>query len=189
MGEGNRIEDFEASMQRVLDAQSDKGLRDWFAGHILQGIVANTKQEDLDWEIISRYCFAGADVMLKKTTMKAEYVGKVKPTEKDGLIYSPPTWRVCSCDNGRYIKKVKSGTGSALDGAEYDLTIPCRIPIYYTPKQWQEAGGVLRRDTPCWIKANDGDDYWDLMEYASVLKNDIVIIATETGRPPEDWNG
>jgi hypothetical protein len=116
----------------------------------------------------------------------------------DSYIYSPPAWRVCGCENGKYTKRIKSGAGSALDGAEYDLTIPCRecadspikgrIPIYYTPEQWEEAGGVLSDDTPVWVRYNDEEHYcWDLIEYSSALITDTVVIATEAGRPPKGY--
>jgi hypothetical protein len=136
--------------------------------------------------------------------MKYKDKGRLQPPTAQGgeYIYSPPAWRVCNCDNGRYVQKIKSGAGSALDGAEYYLTIPCRecadspipgrIPLFYTPEQWQEAGGVLTDDTPVWIYEVNKYRWtpWVLAEYkyASQMKYKIII-ATSAGKPPEDWRG
>jgi hypothetical protein len=124
----------------------------------------------------------------------------------DGYIYSPPAWRVCGCENGKYTKRIKSGAGSALDGAEYDLTIPCRecadsplpgwIPQYYTPTEYRDwirrenemPDYELPNDTPVWVMS---DGAWIILASYGNFKNTNapIIIATEAGKPPEDYNG
>jgi hypothetical protein len=103
------------------------------------------------------------------------------PTSEDGeYIYSPPAWRVCNkCDGkGREWNPI-IGTCSRCHGTG-------RIPIYYTPEQWQEAGGVLSDFTPVWVRFTTpdiGGCYWALWIFREVKEYkdseiEFVIIAT-----------
>jgi hypothetical protein len=108
----------------------------------------------------------------------------MKPFEKDGYIYSPPAWRVRDkCDGkGRKWNPI-IGTCDRCNGTG-------RIPIYYTPEQWQEAGGILTDDTPCWQIIKQGSETFFFMEPWGNIKETqegTIIIATEAGRPPRDY--
>jgi hypothetical protein len=116
----------------------------------------------------------------------------MKSLEKDGYIYSPPAWRVCGECGGRgWTLSANQGEGfpklecSVCNGTG-------RIPLYYTPEQWQEAGGVLHDDTPVWVYEVNKYRWtpWTLDEHKYVSQMGLrIIIATEAGRPPEDWRG
>jgi len=127
----------------------------------------------------------------KKTRAKARYIGRLHPPKPQcgEYIYSPPAWMFCGVCGGH--GKVDMGlmTGHARGRIEtcYECRGTGRIPIHYTPEQWQEAGGILADDTPVYMQ--DDDFMWYLLDYADVPKNMDMIIATTAGRPPEDWNG
>lgn len=110
--------------------------------------------------------------------------------DEDVYIYSPPAWRVCEKCNGE---------GIVLDTVQYEAAeiedrecSVCngtgRIPLFYSPEQWQEAGGILIDDTPCWFWVSYVG-VWQMSEFkmSKVVTTDIIIIATEAGRPPEDY--
>ena len=107
----------------------------------------------------------------------------MKPLEKDRLIYNPPAWSVCNVSHPQSID---------WDCPKCNGT--CRVPIRYTPEQWQEAGGVLSDDTPAWFRDVAGG-FWHLDTLLGAFnKNDtwgdgVYIIITIPGqdRPPADW--
>lgn len=120
---------------------------------------------------------------------------------------TPPPFVQCSCVDGKYIRLVKSAPGSALDGAEYEITKPCVvcagsplpgwIPVYYTTEQYRDwicrendlHNYELPDSMPVWdiIFDNYGTFMrWELLEIKWVW-NDNVIIATEAGRPPKEY--
>jgi hypothetical protein len=117
--------------------------------------------------------------------MKAKIMmrGKAKdqPPKAQGVeyIYSPPAWRVCNkCDGkGRRWHPI-IGTCSWCHGLG-------RIPIHYTPEQWQKAGGVLNDDTPVWVMS---DGAWIILASYGNFKNTNapIIIATSAGKPPKE---
>lgn len=104
--------------------------------------------------------------------------------DQDKYIYSPPAWRMCPVCCGQQI--------------EYDES-PCkncrgtgRIPVYYTPEQWQEAGGHLCSSIPVWFRGKNAKCwhsglYENAQHYRREWNGSIeIIIATEAGRPPEE---
>jgi len=130
----------------------------------------------------------------KKTRAKASYIGRLQPPTARGgnHIYSPPAWRVCDvCD--------PVGILNRYEDLGENISTDCPhcgggklIPIYYTPEQWEEAGGVLSDDTPVWHDGGDGvfrAGSWGALK--GINPNGWVIIIAIPGqdRPPEDWNG
>lgn len=120
---------------------------------------------------------------------RVEDKGRLKPPRAQGgeYIYSPPAWRVCGECEG-------TGCGGApfgqCDRNCRDCSYNCktchgtgRIPLFYTPEQWAEAGGAVTDDLPVWIKS-DGE--WMIFTVYGDFKDTQmdIIIATEAGRPP-----
>lgn len=71
--------------------------------------------------------------------------------------------------------------------------LPGWLPQFYTPEQYRDwvrrendlPDYELPKTSPCWARF-DGEE-WDLLEYASVFKTEIAIVATIAGIPPEDY--
>lgn len=117
--------------------------------------------------------------------MKYRDKGKLQPPTAQGgeYIYSPPAWQVCGeCSNGQVF------TGSI------GLEVKCpkcngtgRIPIYYTPEQWTVAGGVLTDYLPVWVLDEAGHILLPFKAGKDITLMNMIVIATEAGRPPEDY--
>jgi hypothetical protein len=113
----------------------------------------------------------------------------------DGYIYSPPAWRVCEECKGKGHNGIRYSVGQSID-EKYNTFLACencngtgRISLFYTPEQWQEAGGVLSDDTPVWVHVESWNmDEWQLIEYNKTFNTMFdVVIATEAGVPPEGY--
>lgn len=128
----------------------------------------------------------------KKTRMKATYKGRLQPPKPQGgeYIYSPPTWQICKDCSGEGVFYDRRINDPRYDNTCTNCNGKGWIPIYYTPQQWQEEGGVLNNDTPCWQIIKQGSDTLFFLEpYGNIKKllEGIIIIATEAGRPPANW--
>lgn len=110
--------------------------------------------------------------------------------DRNGFRYDPPNWE--SCYNCEILEE--RANEEAWPG-DWKAHIHCPIcndigytPIYYTPQEWKEAGGILTDDTPVWIYFDEPEiPSWELDEYQyvkDIIENKATVyIATSTGRP------
>ena len=121
----------------------------------------------------------------------------MKAIRKDGYYYDPPSWKVCpECGGkGDIVVQVPCPDGRVGCLVAHYKQIECqtcngkgRIPIHYTPKEWEAAGGILTDDTPCWQIIKQGSEVLRYMEpWGDIkqLKEGKIIIATSAGKPEE----